>query len=145
VLLRTSEAAGATGVILIGSTADPHDPTALRATMGSFFGQKLVRTSVRDFTGWIRRRELPLVGSSPSATRDYREIVYTKPIVIMVGSERQGLSGELIEACQSLVRIPIARSGVDSLNVAVAAGILLYEAFYQCGTHSAVSAAVASG
>jgi len=143
-MLGTGEAAGAAGMILIGSTADPHDPKALRATMGSFFGQKIVRTSVRDFTAWIRQHQLSLVGSSPSATRDYREITYAKPMVIMVGNEKQGLSGELIEACASLVRIPIARSGVDSLNVAVAAGILLYEAFYQCRAHSAMNGAVVS-
>lgn len=131
-LLRTSEATGATGVILIGGTADPHDPAALRATMGSLFGQKLVRTSIRDFAAWSRRCELLLIGSSPSATQDYRGIPYAKPMVIMVGNERHGLSRELIEECDSLVRIPIVRSGVDSLNVAVAGGILLYEVFYQC-------------
>jgi TrmH family RNA methyltransferase len=131
-ILRTSEATGATGVILIGGTADPHDPATLRATMGAFFSQKLVRTSVGDFAEWIRRRDLPLIGSSPSAIQDYREIAYTKPMVIMVGSERKGLSSELIQACNTVVRIPIIRSDVDSLNVAVAAGILLYEAFYQC-------------
>lgn len=130
-IMRTSEATGATGVILIGQTADPHDPAAVRATMGCFFGQKLVRASAAEFAAWAKKRGLLVVGSSPSAKRDYREVRYSRPVVILVGNERQGLSKELIEACTCLVRIPIARPSVDSLNVGVAAGILLYEVFHQ--------------
>ena len=130
-MIRTSEAAGAAGIILIGRTADPYDPTALRATMGALFTQKLVRTTAREFAAWSTSCRLTLIGSSPSAARDYREVRYRRPVVVLVGGERHGLSSELKSACSSLVRIPIARSGLDSLNVAVAAGILVYEAFYQ--------------
>ncbi|HKD20527.1 MAG TPA: RNA methyltransferase [Rhizomicrobium sp.] len=130
-MIRTSEAAGAAGLILIGCAADPHDPVAVRATMGSLFSQKLVRTTAREFVAWSGRRRLMLVGASPQAARDYRTIRYEKPLVILVGSEKRGLSDGLCRACNSLVRIPILRSGVDSLNVAVAAGILLYAALDQ--------------
>ena len=130
-MIRTSEAAGATGLILIGRTADPHDPAAVRATMGSLFSQKLVRTTAHEFAAWSERRGLMLVGTSPRGEQDYRAIRYAKPLVILVGSEKRGLSDELSRACNTLVRIPILRSGVDSLNVAVAAGILLYAALDQ--------------
>jgi RNA methyltransferase, TrmH family len=130
-MIRTSEAAGAAGLILIGRTADPHDPAAVRATMGSLFSQKLVRTMPREFVAWSGRGRLMLVGASPQATHDYRAVRYEKPLVILVGSEKRGLSDELSQACDALVRIPIRRRGVDSLNVAVAAGILLYAALDQ--------------
>jgi RNA methyltransferase, TrmH family len=130
-MIRTSEAVGAAGVIMIGRTADPHDPAAARATMGSLFSQKLVRTTAHEFAAWSGRERLMLVGASPQAARDYRTVRYEKPLVILVGSERRGLSDELSRVCNALVRIPILRRGVDSLNVAVAAGILLYAALDQ--------------
>jgi TrmH family RNA methyltransferase len=130
-MLRTGEAMGAAGIILIGRTADPYDPTAVRATMGALFAQKLVRTSARQFAEWSRRRRPTLIGSSPSASRNSRSVRYRKPVIIMVGGEKHGLSKELIDACNALVRIPMIGTGVDSLNVAVAAGILLYEVFDQ--------------
>jgi RNA methyltransferase, TrmH family len=130
-MIRTSEAAGAAGLILIGRTADPHDPVAVRATMGSLFSQKLVRTTAPEFAAWSARRGLMLVGASLQAAHDYRAVRYEKPLVILVGSEKHGLSDELSRACNELVRIPILRHGVDSLNVAVAAGILLYAALDQ--------------
>jgi len=130
-MIRTCEAVGAAGIILIGHTADPHDPAAVRATMGSLFSQKLVRTTAHEFTAWCKSQRLMLVGASPRATRDYRALRYKKPLVVLVGSEKRGVSDVLTQACDALVRIPIRRRGVDSLNVAVAAGILLYEAFDQ--------------
>ncbi len=127
-MIRTCEAAGAAGLILIGQTADPYDPASVRATMGSLFAQRLVRTTAREFAAWSTQRRARLIGTSPHATQDYRMIRYEQPLVILVGSEKRGLSDELCRACDTLVRIPILRSGVDSLNVAVAAGILLYAA-----------------
>lgn len=127
-MIRTSEAAGAVGLILIGRTADPYDPAAVRATMGSLFSQTLVRTTVPAFAAWSKHRQLTVVGAAPNAAQDYRAIRYQKPLVILVGSEKRGLSDELCQTCTSMVRIPILRCGVDSLNVAVATGILLYAA-----------------
>jgi TrmH family RNA methyltransferase len=130
-MIRTSEAAGTAGLILIGQTADPYDPVSVRATMGSLFSQKLVRTTARQFAAWCGQRRAMLVGASPHAAQDYRVVRYEQPLVILVGSEKRGLSDELCGACNALVRIPILRRGVDSLNVAVAAGILLYAALDQ--------------
>jgi tRNA G18 (ribose-2'-O)-methylase SpoU len=124
--------------------------------MGALFAQKLVRTNAREFAAWstsacsgevdpVRRQEhaphkessrrLTLIGSSPAASRSYRAVRYRKPVVIAVGGERRGLSQELIDACSCLVSIPMTGSGVDSLNVAVAAGILLYEVLDQSRRH----------
>jgi TrmH family RNA methyltransferase len=130
-MIRTSEAAGAAGLILIGRTADPYDPIAVRATMGSLFSQQLVRSTAQEFAAWSGCRRLMVVGAAPKAAHDYRAVQYEKPLVILVGSEKRGLSDELCRACTSIVRIPILHCGVDSLNVAVAAGILLYAALDQ--------------
>jgi TrmH family RNA methyltransferase len=129
-MIRTSEAVGAAGLILIGDSADPYDPSTLRASMGALFNQRLVRTSQREFAEWKRRRQCTLVGTSLAATADYRSVAYPRPAILLMGSEKQGLSESMQALCDLKVRIPmVGRS--DSLNVAVAAGLVLYELFYQ--------------
>ena len=129
-ILRTSDAVGGAGVILIGLTTDPHDPAAVRASMGAIFSQRLVRTTPADFDAWKRRHGYRVVGTSDAAGIDYQELSYQPPLVLLMGSERQGLSAEEQALCDSMVRIPmVGRS--DSLNLAVAAGVVLYEIFNQ--------------
>lgn len=124
-IVRTADAVGAAGIILVGPSADPYEPTALRGSMGAIFSQQLVRTEWNDLTVWIRESGSSLVGTSDAAALDYREAEYGHPLVLLMGSEREGLSMEQQEACDLLVRIPmVGRS--DSLNLAVATGIILY-------------------
>lgn len=130
-MIRTSEAAGAAGLILIGRTADPHDPAAVRATMGSLLSQKLVRTTAHEFAAWSGRRRVMLVGASPQAAQDYRAVRYEKPLVILVVSEKRGLSDELSRACNASFASRSCAAASIPLNVAVAAGILLYAALDQ--------------
>jgi TrmH family RNA methyltransferase len=125
-ILRTADAVGASGVILVGETADPYDPDALRAAMGATFSQRLVRTSASEFCAWKRHRAIHVVGSSDKATTDYRQATYPTPLILLMGSERHGLSADLLAICDQMVRIPMAGRS-DSLNLAVASGILLYE------------------
>lgn len=128
-ILRTSDAVGGAGVILLGHTTDPYDPAAVRASMGAIFAQRLVRTTFAQFAAW-RRRGYTVVGASGSAADDYRSVVYHRPLVLLMGSEREGLSAEQQAMCDRLVRIPmVGRS--DSLNLAVATGVMLYEIFNQ--------------
>ena len=125
-LIRTSDAVGAAGFMLLGENADPYDPTCVRATMGAVFAQRFVRTDLTKLREWKHRHGASLIGSSPSGEVSYREAPYQAPLVLFLGSERKGLSEPELAACDSLVRIPmVGRS--DSLNVAVAAGVLLYE------------------
>jgi len=125
-IIRTAEAAGASGIFLLGQGADPLDPACLRATMGAFFSQKLVPCSTWEFARWARLHNVAIVGSSPQGLMNYRDFRCRWPAVLLVGSERQGLSQQLIDTTDFVVRIPMhGRS--DSINAAVAAGILLFE------------------
>jgi TrmH family RNA methyltransferase len=127
-VLRTAEAVGAEGVVLLDRTADLYDPLAVRASLGAMFALPVARASFGDLVAWARRHGAQLVGTSPGAPTDYRQGRYTRPLVLLLGSERSGLTPEQLAACDEVVRIPMAGRG-DSLNLAVAAGLLLYEAY----------------
>lgn len=129
-VLRTSDAVGAAGVILIGDATDAYDPSAVRASMGAILSQRLVRARSDDLTDWKRRHEIYIVGTSDSAALDYVDAKYSSPLVLFMGNEREGLGGENASLCDVMVRIPmVGRS--DSLNLAVATGVMLYEILRQ--------------
>jgi TrmH family RNA methyltransferase len=125
-IIRTAEAAGVTGVFMLSPNCDPYDPATVRATMGSLFSQKLMRCSPHEFSHWARSNGVTVVASSPSGLINYKDLVCRHPAVLAVGSEKQGLSEQLLEAANFVVRIPM-RGRCDSLNAAVAAGVLLFE------------------
>jgi TrmH family RNA methyltransferase len=129
-ILRTSEAVGASGLILVGDSVDPYDPATVRAGMGSLFSQSLVRTCLREFSQWRFRRRYTLVGTAPTGAMDYQAVDYHGPTVLLLGDERKGLSTELQAICDVMVRIPMAGE-TDSLNLSVAASLILYEVFNQ--------------
>jgi RNA methyltransferase, TrmH family len=127
-ILRTSDAVGGAGMMLLGHSADPYDPSALRASMGAVFSQRLIKTSLNDLRVWTREHGCMLVGTSDHASDEYRSANYRFPLVLLMGSEREGLSAERQAACDLMVRVPmVGRS--DSLNLAVATGVMLYELF----------------
>jgi RNA methyltransferase, TrmH family len=114
----------------LGNSADPYDPSAIRASMGALFSLRLVRTSFDEFAAWKNQHSYPVVGTSDSAAEDYQAIQYRPPLILMMGSERQGLSPEQQKVCDIMARIPmVGRS--DSLNLAVATAVMLYEIFNQ--------------
>ena len=129
-ILRTCDATGVTGVILLGPATDPYDPAAVRASAGAVFSQRLVRASLADFIAWKRRHDWPVVGATGDAARDYRGASYQTPLILAMGSERAGLSAELRAVCDQVVSIPMA-GRCDSLNLAVATGVMLYEILRQ--------------
>lgn len=129
-IMRTCDAVRCAGLLLLGNTADPYHPEAVRASMGALFSLQLVRASFTDFTAWVQRHDYAVVGATPAATLDYRTLSYPKPLILLMGSERTGLSLEQQRSCTTLTRIPMA--GVsDSLNLAVSTSVILYEIFYQ--------------
>lgn len=129
-ILRTSDAVGCSGVLLLGNCADPYDSGALRASMGAIFSQRLVKASFDEFTHWKRQQRYTVIGTSGAAAQSYRHVQYQRPLVLLMGSERQGLSYEQQAICDMMVNIPmVGRS--DSLNLAVATGVVLYEIFAQ--------------
>ena len=125
-ILRTCDAVGASGMILIGNCTDPYDPSALRASMGAIFSQKLVKTTKEDFISWVKRNNRYLIGTSDHAKIDYRDANYSLDSIILMGSERQGMSKDLENSCNTVVSIPM-KGSCDSLNLAVASAIMLYE------------------
>jgi RNA methyltransferase, TrmH family len=125
-LLRTADAVGAGGVLFLGEDSDPFDPTVVRAGMGGLFHLQLVRTSVAAFAGWSRDHACTVIGTSPSAATPYTEVPVTPPLFLLLGEEREGLTPPELAACTHTASIPI-RGHADSLNVGVAAGVMLYE------------------
>lgn len=125
-IIRTADAAGAAGVILVGTTCDPWSRECVRATMGSIFNVPLVKLSGSDFLDLLRVWPGDAVGTHIAATEDFRKISYRHPTMIVMGSEGPGLTREASEACSRLVKIPMA-GPLDSLNLAVATALTLYE------------------
>ncbi|WP_173934469.1 RNA methyltransferase [Chelativorans sp. Marseille-P2723] len=126
-IIRTVDAVGAKGVILVGECTDPFSIETVRATMGSLFAVPLARADEESFLAW--RRDFPglVVGTHLAGSVDYRSVDYRAgPILLLMGNEQQGLPDRLAEACDRLVRIPQA-GRADSLNLAVATGVMLYE------------------
>ncbi len=129
-IMRTQDAVGAPGLILLDQSTDPYDPAAMRGSMGAIFTQKLVKASFAEFADWKRQMGYPLIGTSDEAALDFQDVVYPDPVLLLMGSERQGLNAEQTLACDEMVRIPMVGQN-DSLNLAVATGVMLYEIFNQ--------------
>jgi RNA methyltransferase, TrmH family len=125
-IVRTSDAVGAAGVILVGNCVDPYSREAVRASMGSIFNVPVVRMAPDRFGTWSRAWRGDIVGTQPAAREDFRKAAYRQPTLLLMGSEGPGLSPELAAMCTRLVRIPMA-GRLDSLNLAVATGLMLYE------------------
>ena len=125
-IIRTADAAGAAGIILVGQSCDPWGPECVRATMGSIFGVPLVKVLLADFLDLCRAWPGETVGTHLQATVSFRRN-YKSPTLLVMGSEGKGLSEQAAKACSSLVRIPM-QDGAESLNVAIATALILYEA-----------------
>lgn len=126
-MLRTGDAVGAGGLILIDDCADPFSVEAVRASMGAIFTQKLATARWDEFIGWLRQGEGQLVAASLRDSTDYRSAPYAAPCFLMVGNESQGLPQAYEDACDLRVKIPML-GRADSLNAAVAGAVLAYEA-----------------
>jgi TrmH family RNA methyltransferase len=127
-ILRTADAAGAKGVILIGETTDPFAIETVRATMGSIFAIPVARAREEDFIAFAKGFGGLVAGTHLKGSVDYRSVDWRgRPVLLVMGNEQQGLTDPLAEACTALVRIPQA-GRADSLNLAVATGVMLYEA-----------------
>ncbi len=127
-IIRTADAAGASGIILVGDCTDPFSLETIRATMGSIFAVPVARTDIDGFLAWQSGSGARLVGTHLAGAVDYRAIDYTAaPSILLMGNEQAGLDPSLAGACDTLALIPQA-GRADSLNLAVATGIMLFEA-----------------
>lgn len=125
-IARTADAVGAYNIVLVGSTCDPFSPEAVRASMGSFARIRFTRASLEDFQIWRAGWSGQVVGAHLEGAVDYRQANTSGPLILAMGTEQAGLSDTLSRTCDELVRIPMV-DGVDSLNLAISTGVLLYQ------------------
>ena len=127
-IIRTADAAGIKGVILVGATTDAFSIETVRATMGSVFAMPISKCDVEDFLKWQNAHDVSVIGSHLKGSVDYRTIDYTsKPTILLMGNEQAGLPDELALKCDQLARIPQV-GDADSLNLAIATALMSYEA-----------------
>ncbi len=124
-ILRTVDAAGGKGVILLDQCTDPYDLSSIRASMGSIFNLTLTKASSQEFMEWKNGFGIPVIGTSDSARCNYREYAYPEGMVLLMGSEREGLHPPLWGVCDEVVAIPM-KGRADSLNLAAATAVVLF-------------------
>ena len=125
-MLRTGDAVGAGGLILIDDCADPFSVEAVRASMGAIFTQAVATARWEEFLPWLRGGPGQLVGTSLNTDTNYLDATYDQPCFLLIGNESQGLPSDYEAACDMLVKIPMA-GRADSLNAAVAAAVMAYQ------------------
>lgn len=126
-IVRTADAVGSAGVILLGDTTDPFGPASVKASMGSIFATKVAHTrEPGEFLDWARANHVAVLAASGTASVDHWDASYQPPLTLLLGSEGEGLPEGLLAAANSRIRIPMTGTA-ESLNVAAAAAILLYE------------------
>jgi len=123
-VLRAAHAFGAVAVILSERTADPFGPKAVRASMGAVFAVPIARGSLEDARAALGARTVALV---PGEGRLLRALDLAEPVLLAFGGERTGLPAAVLEQCEETAHIPLAPDGAESLNVAMAATLCLYE------------------
>lgn len=124
-IIRTADAVGAAGVILIGASCDPFNPESVRASTGSIFHVPIYAGAEVEFVALAQRWPGHIVGTAATATADYRSAKYQGPVCVVMGTEQSGMSGPLVKLCTLHVRIPMY-GRAESLNVATACALALY-------------------
>lgn len=129
-ILRTGDAVGAGGLILIDQCVDPFSVEAVRASMGAVFTQAIVMAEWSEFLPWLRQGPGQLVATSLQTDMDYQAVKYTAPTFLLIGNEAQGLPAAYEEQCDVRVKMPMLGKA-DSLNAAIAAAVMAYEVLNQ--------------
>ena len=132
-ILRTADAVGAGGLILIDDCVDPFSVEAVRASMGALFTVPIAQASWSEFLPWLRSSPGQLVGLSLQTQTDYRTASYSAPTFLLTGNEAQGLPERFEAECDVLVKLPMLGKA-DSLNAAVATAVMAYEVLSRHGT-----------
>ena len=124
-VLRSIDAFGVDGILLLDGGVDAYHPAAIRAGMGAHFWKKIIRASFEDFIGWANKNAVQIIGSSAKGGIDLKQVKIKKPYTLLMGSEREGLSQEQLAQCQTVISLPM-QGRSTSLNLSVAAGIMLF-------------------
>lgn len=125
-ILRSMDAVGVDALFLLDGGVELYHPTVIRASMGTLFWKPTVQSTFDEFTAWARKSSWQLIGTSAKADVDYHTLVPQTPWALVLGTEQKGLSPEQTAACDVTVSLPM-RGRVSSLNLSVAAGVLLYQ------------------
>lgn len=133
-MLRTAGAAGIDALIAVGQHVDAHNPNTIRASTGAIFTVPLAMSDWEELTPWLARRDIRVVAATPHGGRPLWDADLTGPLALVVGAEHDGLGGTALGLADDTVRIPQSAGAVDSLNVSVAAAVLLFEALRQRGS-----------
>lgn len=124
-ILRTMDAVGADALFLLDGGVELYHPSVVRSSMGALFWKPVVQTSFDEFARWARRNGYQMIGASAHGDVDHQTLVPQLPWILALGSEQKGLSRQQMDACDVIVSLPMM-GRVSSLNLAVAAGVLLY-------------------
>lgn len=124
-ILRTLDAVGADALFLLNGGVELYHPTVVRSSMGTIFWKPVIQTSFAEFVHWSRTGGYQLIGTSAHGDVDYQTLVPQVPWILVLGNEQKGLSAEQTNSCDVAVSLPM-QGRVSSLNLAVAAGVLLY-------------------
>jgi len=126
-ILRTIDSVGASGLILLDESVDPYNPSSVRASMGTIFWYPIIKANYVDFSQWIEKNLYHIYGTSTHGDIIFNQVQkYDQPAILLMGSEREGLSQEYKELCSHLIRLPM-HGRTSSLNLSVACGIFLYD------------------
>lgn len=131
-ILRTADAAGVDGIIVCGDQdrTDIYNPNVIRASLGALFSVPTISTDNGRLLNWLHKNNIRIIATTPAATQTYTTIDMTGPVAILMGSEARGLSNTWLTAAHEQVTIPMFGS-IDSLNLSVSTGLLLYEVIRQ--------------
>jgi TrmH family RNA methyltransferase len=129
-ILRSVDAAGADGVIVCNGQTDLANPNVVRASLGTLFSVQVAQADSAETLQWLQQRNIRILAASPHAAVEYTEMDLRKPCAILIGTEHSGLSDEWLASAHAGIRIPM-QGQADSLNVAMATAILLFEAVRQ--------------
>jgi len=131
-ILRTADSTGADGVVLLGESCDPFSVEAVRASMGSIFAVKLARASFEELLRYKAKRGAQMIGASLKGAALDSALPAPARAIVLMGNEQSGLPPEMEAACDLLVRLPM-RGRADSLNLAVATAVMLYDLWRRRG------------
>lgn len=129
-ILRSSDAVGADGVVVCDRCTDIHNPNVVRASIGTLFTQPVIEASSEETLAYLKEHNIQIVAATPAAQSLYTDVDLTQPVAIAVGTEQLGLSQQWLDAADIQVKIPMC-GRADSLNVATATTVLLYEVLRQ--------------
>jgi len=126
-ILRTIDAVGASGLILLESSVDAYHPSAIRAGMGTHFWHPIINSGLNEFSDWVHLNQYHLYGTSAQCELLNTSLhTYQFPAILLMGNERLGLSPQYSKLCDLLIRLPM-HGRTTSLNLAVATGVMLYD------------------